>query len=207
MAGTYGGPMFKDSNEWKRGEQGEKVAREWLISERYSVIPTSLIETGGAPVLLQYINANVDRTALILPDNLVFRHGNPRWVEVKTKSRCTYNNSRKRWEHGMPLRHWKAYLKVQEETNIKGALAIVQLDERLLLTGSFDDVSVGACEYLGTNMPGGEPHIFFHVDRFERWDLDRLSPLVPAPESPKVVRPWEEGRKFPGTRQAPLPGF
>lgn len=186
------------------GKQGEAIVREWLKRLGYFVLPSSLIEEGGAPMLTG------QRLKVILPDNLTWREGQPGWVEVKTKSCATeHKNPPHRWEHGLSLRHWNAYLKVQELTNIPVSLAILELDTKPLLIGTLSSLERGKRVYLME----GELHVFVNrLDRknrsdFEQWysmesggpgplnDLslpDPIQPVAPRtqkqPSAPKVAQ-------------------
>lgn len=140
------------------GTEGEAVIREWLLKNGYSFIPTSLIQTGSAPML-----EGPER--IILPDNLTWREG-PRWVEVKTKSHAskkTHQPYKGRWEHGIPLRHWNHYCMVQDKTKTPVTLVILQLDKKLLFVARLNSIQKNA--RLG--QMANEPHIFFDVRDFE----------------------------------------
>lgn len=165
------------------GVRGEAIVREWLKRHGYVILPASLIEDTGAPMLTgEHIKA-------ILPNNLTWKEGQPGWVEVKTKSQATeHHNPPHRWEHGLPLRQWNAYFKVQELTNIPVSLAILELDTKLLLIGTLASLERGKREFYME----GEPHIFVnrldlrkgHKNRsdFEQWysiDLSLPEPIQP----------------------------
>lgn len=169
------------------GKQGEAIVREWLKRQGYNILPASQIEEGGAPMLTG------QRLKVILPDNLTWREGQPGWVEVKTKSHATeHKNPPHRWEHGLPLRHWNAYLQVQELTRIPVSLAILELDTKLLLIGTLTSLERGKRVFPME----GEPHIFVNrLDRknrtdFEQWYSIDLS--LPEPIQPVAPRTQEQ---------------
>ncbi|MBA7529735.1 hypothetical protein ES705_21934 [subsurface metagenome] len=184
------------------GAQGEAIVREWLKRRGYFVLPASLIDEGGAPMLTgQHIKA-------ILPNNLTWKEGQPGWVEVKTKSDATEHlEPPHRWEHGLPLRQWNAYLKVQEVTKIPVSLAILELKNKLLLIGTLTSLDRGKRIFLME----GKPHVFLnrldlrkgHKNRsdFEQWYPIDLS--LPAPIQPVAPRTQKQSAA-PQTVQLPL---
>jgi len=74
------------------GDQGEAWVRRLFVQWGHWVVPISLIDNGGAPMLEDWIESNV------LPDILAGKDGDTFVVEVKTKSRITYNRLRHRLE-------------------------------------------------------------------------------------------------------------
>lgn len=181
------------------GRKGEELVREWLKTEGWCVIPASLIDNGGAPMLESHVRQ------YILPDILAAKAGVPRWVEVKTKGRWTDSRERRRPETGCELRHWRHYLAVQRNTGIRGAMAFVHVRERRLLIGELDVIGEGAAEWLGPFKPGHafkEPMIFFAVDRFDCFYLEEscLFQLISMAKKPETVRPWEN-KRAPQDRQ------
>ncbi len=171
------------------GAQGEAVVRNWLKRYGYLILPASLINDTGAPMLT---GAQIKA---ILPNNLTWKQGQPGWVEVKTKSCATKHvNPPPRWEHGFPLRQWNAYLKVQELTRIPVSLAILELDEKLLLLGTLNSLEKGKRVYPMQ----GEDHVFLNrLDRknrsdFEQWFTVDLS--LPEPIQPIAERTRKQGK-------------
>ena len=157
--------------------------RSWLMSQGFFIVATSLINEGGAPLLRGI------REAFILPDNLAMRDGLSRWIEVKTKTRPTYQRNRRRFEHGIPARHWRHYRDVVAHTGIPGTLAILQLEGHRIGLGELARIGKRLAAYSGQNMP--EPMVYFDCRDFEWIDLE--GPLgLPAAIPPKVVRSWEE---------------
>jgi len=186
---------------FERGLQGEKLVREWLKLRGFYVLPTSLIDNGGAPAMEGYIKR------IITSDNLVAKNGHVFWAEVKTYQRATFNQKRQRWEHGVPIRLWGQYLEGQCITGISGCLFILQLDERLILEGRLDDIQVGSQQTIGKHHPPSGPQIFFDVRRFQWYSLDTLSQLeamIPQDMPAKIIRPWEVDKEFPLAQQLPL---
>ncbi|GAI84783.1 unnamed protein product, partial [marine sediment metagenome] len=117
--------MSKWDKLFKRGLKGEKLVREWLKLRGFYVLPTSLIDNGGAPALEGHLKR------IIASNHLVAGEGKTFWAEIKTYQRATFNQKRQRLEHGVPIRLWNEYLKGQEITGIPGYLYILQLNERI----------------------------------------------------------------------------
>lgn len=166
------------------GAQGEAIVRKWLKRQGYLILPASLIKDTGAPMLTG------EQIKAILPNNLTWKDGQPGWVEVKTKSCATKHvNPPQRWEHGLPLRHWNAYLKVQELTGIPVSLAILELDTKLLLLGTLNSLEKGKRVYLMK----GAPHVFLNrLDSKNRSDFELWYPLgrdYSLPDSIEAIAP------------------
>ena len=195
--------MSKWDELLKRGLNGEKLVREWLKLRGFYVLPISLIENGGAPALEGHLKR------IIASNGLVAHAGETFWAEIKTYQRATLNQQRQRWEHGVTIRLWDQYIEGQRITGIPGCLFILQLNERLILEGKLDDITIGSVKTSGKHHPPSGPQIFFDVRRFNGYDLDtlefkQLSNLFPEDLPPKTIRPWETGKKFPEVRQPPL---
>lgn len=193
----------KNSDEWKRGQDGVKIARAWLQSKGKFVIPVDAIENGGAPMLEGLIRKYT------LPDLLAASNGVFEWYEVKYKGRATLYQKRGREEHGIAAHQFQGYLEVQKRTGTKGFLAIIQTDKWRLLIAPFDDLATDSRIYDGTKHYG-KPEIYFPVSLFKSHDVSSYAAemgLEGGPE-PKTVRPWEIGKVVPNppptTDQLPL---
>jgi len=166
------------SNKEQRrlGSEGEDVVRQWLKKQGYVILPSSLIETGKAPML----EGEVSRT--ILPNNLTWLQKRAGWIEVKTKSHPTkHENPPRRYEHGLPLRHWNAYLNIQEETAIPVSLAILEIESGLLLMQYVDKLAMNKRGFY----MDGEPHIYLSRDDF---DMIPINLNLPDPIQPLAER-------------------
>ncbi len=160
------------------GDEGEAVARTWLKRHGYMVVPVSLIENGGAPKLETWLREYT------LPDNWVVGKDGPGWVEVKTKSRATYHQNTKRWEHGIQHDHWIAYLGVQNRTRVPASICIIEVETRLFLLAPIGRLIRKSRLYDGHNMPGGKPHVFFPREAFDWYpDSGEGIPLIEAIEA------------------------
>lgn len=167
-----------NDNKGKLGNQGEKVLRVWLKKQGYLILPASLIQDDGAPMLTG------EQVKAILPNNLTWKTGQPGWVEVKTKSNATLHlKPPKRWEHGMPLRHWDAYQKVQEVTHVPVDIAVLELSTKLILLASLDELDKSRRVFR----MDGEMHIFVARDIFVQYpiNLSLPEPIPPLAERTK----------------------
>lgn len=186
------------------GRRGEDLVREWLKGNGWCVVPTALIDNGGAPLLESHIRSHV------LPDILAAKAGHPVWIDVKTKWRITPSKKRRRRETGCELRNWNDYLAVQESTGIKGALAFVQVQARRLLLGDLDTIGQSAAIWHYDGRKGHaftESMIFFDVEDFAWYWLEEsclFQAIREAATCPAVIRPWEAKKLLLGDRQALL---
>lgn len=155
------------------GTKGEIIVRRWLIENGYSIIPTSLINDIGAPMLL------ARDTKIILPDTLSWKDGVSRWVEIKTKSYPTEHETYpKRWEHGLPLRHWIAYDIIQQKTRLDVSIAILELSMGLLLLAPVNKLKAGVRYHPMER----ELHVFIARNDFHWFEIhyDLPEPIKPV---------------------------
>lgn len=185
--------MGRLSREKKElGDVGEAIANEWLKANDYRILEASKIHTGGAP-LLTGKDSNI-----ILPNSLTWKEKQMGWVEVKTKSTATrHENPPRRWEHGIPLRHWNDYLKIREVTGVPVSLAVVEINTVCLLLAQLETLQGNSRRYMGYKM-GNEPHIFFDVSDFIEYPLDDLAKRIgwPKPIPPKAPRTLTQGNRM-----------
>ena len=197
--------------------RGEELARRWLKELGYYVIPISLIENGGAPLLESIIEK------VILPDIQAFKDGAPIAVDVKSKGRVARCQKLQRMQTGCAMRHYEAYKRFQKVTGMRTALAFLHADRPDLYLGMLDEIETDAQrwywdeEWASTrpNHAYKESMIFFNIDpnhgsRFKvcriRPDIEEWTKFQKSSKPPKTVRPWEGGKRtLPG--QGMLPGF
>ena len=166
--------MDFSSETWKLGVGGEDFAQNWLIYSGAEIVHTNKIKCGGAPML------EGNRDKIILPDTLAYLNKERCWVEIKTKSYATLRKCPPcagRYEHGIPLRHWNDYCKLQNKTSEPVFLAFLQLDKRVILIDRIDNLKYSlhptdneTPRFLLSDSVNGkvkERHVFFGVDDFE----------------------------------------
>jgi hypothetical protein len=193
------------------GTLGENAARRLLKEMGYFVLPASLIDNGGAPLLeSQAVN-------LIMPDIIAAHHGVSVLVDVKTKGRATKNMIRKRLETGCSLRHYESYLAAGRALGMRVALLFIHADRAEGQFGFLDEVSADAHRHYPKRPddPFGEPMIFFNIDlnhgsQFKvclfKDDLE-WAKLKAASIPAKTVRPWESDPRKSFNGQGLLPGW
>ena len=190
----------RTEDTWAAGTQVERLVNEFLKGLGFVIVPTALIERGGAPLLEGHLQN------YILPDTLAAKDGQARWVETKYKTRCSPNQIRRREEHGVEAHQWEAYLEVVKKTGLPGSLCIVERERRLILLGAFTEIARSAArvDYGRTLEVYGDAMYYFDCRAFDWFKLGEdgiaaLPPYVP----PKTVRLWEN-RPPAVARQGPL---
>ena len=100
----------------------------------------------------------------ILPDLDCANSVHRRWVEVKAKTVATTHRITGRVEHGIQLRHFKSYKRVQEITGSTVWLAIAEADTGAILVGELDRLHENARVYDGPKMGRGGMIFFLRSD-------------------------------------------
>jgi hypothetical protein len=90
-----------------------------------------------------------------LPDLDASRDGQRIWVEVKVKAAPTYTRVTGRHEHGLPLRLYEAYRRVQAITGCPVWLCVVEEATGAVLCAALDDLEPVKRVYLGPRMSRG----------------------------------------------------
>ena len=205
---------LKQTEEWRFGREVEEYVIAWRKRQGLWIIRTHAISTGGAPMLEGYDGKD------ILPDILSGRDGVAGLLEIKGKSRITWNTKYQRYEHGIPLKNWLSYIRVSEKLGIECALGFYDAgieDRQRSLPGyphcyyeaSLEIAAKGMREARdpGTLRSFKEPMVFFDMRHFKLTPLsDATGPkgAKPTPLTPKTVRPWETKLAPPQERQLPL---
>lgn len=156
-------PSFRDSDKWKKGHTGELIIAKILQEGGWYVIPSYDYtgEDDNKAPRLQGIHEQ-----FVIPDLDIAKDGCRLWAEVKTKASASFTRITQRYEHGIPMRHYRHYLKVQEITGCDVWLYVYEEDTRTILRGSIDYLSQFKREYNGDKMSRGGM-VFFPRDKFE----------------------------------------
>ena len=104
------GSDFRQQPKFKRGREGEKVVAGWLMERGWHVIPSydySGEDGDKAPKMTG------KHTAFVLPDLDIAQNGKRMWAEVKTKAEATLHRKTQTLEHGISLRHFRDYKRIQ----------------------------------------------------------------------------------------------
>lgn len=170
--------------EWILGQTGERIVRRRLEELGYFVVPTNLIEDGGAPALTGALRR------ITLPDFQVSRDGRSAWVEIKTKTSAVWYRLGHEWRQGINKNNWLAYLEVQNVTGIPGYLAVLQdAPTRTLLFSALDDLSPIAM--TGSKAAyNGKELVYFRVSDFREIKFPNGIPKLPTIDGP---RSWHGG--------------
>jgi hypothetical protein len=155
---------FRESPEFQRGRSGEQAVAAFLRRRGWYIIPSYDYsgEDGDKAPKLEGLHIGHP-----VPDLDAAQSGKRFWVEVKTKGGATFNRKRNRLEHGICVRHYRAYLEVQRITGAPVFLAIVEEDTGITLCARLDQLP--AVFYEGAKMDRGGM-VFFPRDAFAAMD-------------------------------------
>jgi hypothetical protein len=161
---------FKESAEYKIGRVGEKLVMDKLKACGWYVVPTCDIDGGEtkAPALLGA------EGFIVIPDLDTARRGDRRWVEVKTKTEpAAFIKWGGRHVHGIALRHWDAYKKVQEITGAKVWLFVYERKRNNILSAPIDRLGLPGFyrTYCGENEMDRGGNIFFDRRVFQLFGI------------------------------------
>lgn len=154
---------FRETAEFKRGRNGERLVADLLRRKGWYVIPSYDYsgEDGDKAPKLEGL-----RDRFPVPDLDVAKDGDRRWAEVKTKAAATYTRITGRYEHGIPKRHYDAYREVQRITGCEVWLFVYEEDTGEVLCGKLDELAKQRREYAGDKMSRGGM-VFFPRDAFQ----------------------------------------
>jgi len=143
---------IRHTEEFRRGRAGEHLVAGFLKARGWYVIPSYDYsgEDGDKPPRLEG-----RAEALPVPDLDVSRDGVRVWIEVKTKAAPTYTRKTGQLEHGIPLRHYHAYRRVQRITGCRVWLFIVEEGSGEVLYSALDDLEHVRRIYKGDKMSRG----------------------------------------------------
>ena len=155
---------FEDSDEFRLGENGERLVEAFTQWCGWSTMPARRYNGEGAPTL-QRLHEHT-----VLPDILAVKDGKSRFVEVKTKrdGPSFYRKTQKE-QHGVDWANWKAYCDTQRETGLDVWLFVYEPNSGTLLRAAIDDLEMD--HRLLEDDPGynayGSEMIFWDRDNFE----------------------------------------
>lgn len=160
---------FRESPSFIRGRRGEQLIKRWLQKRGWWVIPS-----------YDYTGENDDKaprmqglsSSLVIPDLDIAKDGLRRWAEVKTKTKALEWRKTGELQHGIDLRHYEEYLKVQSLSGTHVWLFIVEENTQTILAESLDRL--------------GEPRIGREYGKggMANWPRDRFSIKVKLTEVP-----------------------
>lgn len=152
---------IRETEKFKHGRTGEQLVAEMLMKRGWYVIPSYDYagEDGNkAPKM------SGQRMAYVIPDLDIAKSGCRRWAEVKTKSAPTLHRISGTLEHGVPLRHFRHYKEVQQQTGCEVWLFVYEEKTQVVLYARLDDLGPGRV-YDGRKMSYGGM-VFWPVSAF-----------------------------------------
>jgi len=157
---------FHERPEFILGSNGERLVAEFLQEKGFYVIPSydySGEDNSKAPKM------QGKKTAYVIPDLDICRAGLRRWVEIKTKTEAVPFRKTGELQHGIDVRHFESYLKVQSESGNEVFLAIYELTPRpVILIASLAHLEANV-DHRGTSL--GSPMLYWDRKVFQIWDL------------------------------------
>ena len=166
------GVQRKFEDELARGRTAEHVVAEILRQRGWYVIP-SYDYTGDEGDKAPKMSG--EKIAFVIPDLDACREGERKWAEVKLKSKPTLRRITGVLEHGIPLRHYRDYKKVQDESGCDVWIFICEQSTGKVLCQSLHRLGEPRI-YDGNKMSKGGM-AFWPRDSFADWtdypDADR----------------------------------
>lgn len=150
-----------DSIEFARGRKAEIEVAKWLQSRGWFVVPSYDYSgaDGAKPPRLQG-----KCIGFAIPDLDVAKEGIRHWVEVKLKGKQTLYRKTGVLEHGISLRLYRHYKRVQEITGTPVWLFILEQDSGKLLAKKMD--VLGEPRIYEGNKMGNGGMAFWPCDQF-----------------------------------------
>jgi len=157
---------FRQTEKWKKGRKGELLIADLLKQAGWYILPSYDYsgEEEKAPRLQGALREYV------IPDLDISKNGERRWAEVKTKQKADWTYITRRLEHGIPLRHYRHYLEVQEITGCDVWLFVYEIEAGDVLFAKLNDLADVLRLYEGNKMSRGGM-AFFPRDAFRLWPL------------------------------------
>src|ERR1700686_3532637 len=130
---------FRDRPEYLRGREAEQMVAGILQRRGWFVIPSYDYsgEHGDKAPKIQGAHEGI-----VLPDLGVAGKGIMKWAEVKAKAHADFTLLTHTYDHGIGLRKWAHYRRVQRETGCQVWLFLFEEDRQLLLIESLDRLGV-----------------------------------------------------------------
>lgn len=186
---------FKNSLLYKKGHRGELIIKQILQEKGYFIIPSydySGNENNKAPKLY-----GLDKE-YVMPDLDICKSGNRVWAEVKTKASANYTYLTKQYEHGIPLRHYEHYLKVQTITGSIVWLYIYEENTKIILRRKINELIPRF--YTGNKM-GNSGMAFFPRNKFEQVGYFVANTLMSKRKIKDILLPINNALTSPELRE------
>lgn len=147
---------LRDTDEFKRGRNGEQIIAEYLRQRGWWVIPSYDYSGEDGNKAPRMTGA---RGAIVIPDLDAAKDGRRIWVEVKTKEKRVLWRKKNEHRHGIEMRHFWSYQQAQRITGNKAFLVIFEEDTREILCASIDRLK--SCGEIGRGGNFREDMIFW----------------------------------------------
>lgn len=143
---------IRETEKFQRGHNGELTAARYFQGRGWFVIPSYDYsgDDGNKAPKMQGL-----RDGFVIPDLDICKDGLRVWVEVKTKAEPTLHRKSGTYEHGIPLRHYNHYRRVQAETGCDVWLVVFEEGAGFLLGRKLDDLEPNKRVYDGNKMSRG----------------------------------------------------
>lgn len=162
---------FHDRPSAKVGRKAERLVASFLQRLGWYVLHSYAYDEGeDKPPLLK-----TKTESLIIPDLDVCKGGRRYWLEVKYKADATFHRASGVWEHGINLRQYLHYKRVETTTGCPVFLSVVENSSGRLLLARLLDLPEGR-RYSGRKMDK-DGMIFWPVDCFSvsrKWGVQRV---------------------------------
>ena len=166
-------PAFRETDEFKRGRTGERVVAGQLMNRGWFVVPSYDYSGEDGNKAPKMEGANL---SLVIPDLDIAKHGDRRWIEVKTKWKADLYRKKKRLEHGISRRHYEHYQQVEAHTGTPVSLFIYEESTGIILCHRLSELPPPRI-YDGGKM-GRDGMVFWPRDCFR--EFARVAPKVKA---------------------------
>ncbi len=143
---------IRETEKFQRGRSGELTAARYFQGRGWFVIPSYDFagEDGDKAPKMQGA-----RDGFVIPDLDICKDGLRIWVEVKTKASPTLHRKSGIYEHGIPLRHYNHYRRVQSETGCAVWLVVLEEFSGALIGQRLDTLEPVKRVYEGGKMSRG----------------------------------------------------
>lgn len=143
---------LRTTPQWQFGSSTERLIASFLQQRGWWVIPSYDYSGQGNDKAPKLQGAD---GGLVIPDLDVARAGERRWVEVKAKSHAVLHRRTNTLKHGIPLRHFHDYLRLQHITGCEVWLVVYEQDTGDVLMARLNALAGEKQEYAGGKMSRG----------------------------------------------------
>lgn len=192
---------MKDDDKKMLGDQGEELGRSISQLLGCYVLKASMTGNGKAAML------EGKNEKLILPDNFFIEKENSKWVKIikkgifdcdlwleqKTKTVASFSINEKKWQHGVVIRNWNHYMRVQKVSKRPGYIMLLEINppyifpkeiykneykpKTYFMISSLDTLQL--CKRQARNQ--GRMHYWLHRDKFDIFEINNKNKNLKIP--------------------------